>query len=213
VRRFVDQSELPVEQAWRHSRSIFSDSELGQLYTPDFASRVELAERGFQLRDAFLNFGAGAPDMEILNHVDYESYLPGDILVKVDRMSMANSIEMRAPLLDYRVAEFAASLPREWKWTRRSGKRILKRAARSIVPPSVLGRRKQGFVLPIDSWFRGELQPYLKERLASSRPNPIVRAEYCMQLMERHAHGEPGGIERKLWSILCFLLWYEKFAA
>ena len=176
VRRFVDQSELPVEQAWRHSRSIFSDSELGQLYTPDFASRVELAERGFQLRDAFLNFGAGAPDMEILNHVDYESYLPGDILVKVDRMSMANSIEMRAPLLDYRVAEFAASLP-------------------------------------IDSWFRGELQPYLKERLASSRPNPIVRAEYCMQLMERHAHGEPGGIERKLWSILCFLLWYEKFAA
>ena len=172
-----------------------------------------LLQRGFQIKESFAHFRESAQDAAILNHVDYETYLPGDILVKVDRMSMANSLELRAPLLDYRLAEFAAGLPQEWKWTPRGGKRILKRAAKSVLPSSVLTRRKQGFVLPMASWLRNELLPFAREAIASSRAGHVIRLDYCQQLLERHARGESGGLERKLWSILCYLLWHEQFAS
>jgi len=211
IRRFVEEAELPVEQAWLHSRSIFTDAELDQLYTPEFGPHIHIRERGFQIHQSFDHFRAADTDAALLNYVDYESYLPGDILVKVDRMSMANSLELRAPLLDYRVAEFAAGLPREWKWNATDGKRILKRAARAILPNSVLKRRKQGFVAPIASWMRDELKPFMHEVLAYSRAGHVIRLDYCEQLVERHARGEFGGLDRKLWSVLCYLLWYEKF--
>ncbi len=212
VSRFVMESELPVEQAWRHSRSIFSDSELSELYTPEFAQKVQLRDRGFQLRESFEHFGATAKYDSVLNYVDYETYLPGDILVKVDRMSMANSLELRAPLMDYRVAEFAAGLPQEWKWTAFEGKKILKRAARAVLPPAVLSRRKQGFVLPVGPWLRGELKPFFRDAIASSGAGGVIRREYCEQLLEQHARGEGSSTERKLWSVLCYLLWHAKFA-
>jgi asparagine synthase (glutamine-hydrolysing) len=213
IRRFVDESELSVETAWRHSRSIFTDAELQQLYTPEFAQSIQLGKRGFQLRDSFRHFAGDTPHAAVLNYVDYETYLPDDILVKVDRMSMANSLELRAPLLDYRIAEFAAGLPRHLKWTPWSGKRILKRAAASVLPKQVLTRRKQGFVLPIAPWLRGELKPYFQEMLASQSRERPIRLDYCQQLLQRHADGEGGNIERKLWSILCYLVWREKFAS
>ncbi len=212
VSRFVTESELPVEQAWRHSRSIFSDSELAELYAPAFAQQVQFRDRGFQLRDSFEHFGAGGKHDSILNYVDYETYLPGDILVKVDRMSMANSLELRAPLMDYRVAEFAAGLPQEWKWTAWEGKKILKRAARAILPPAVLNRRKQGFVLPLGPWLRGELKPFFSDAIASSGAGGVIRRGYCEQLLEQHGRGEGSATERKLWSVLCYLLWHAKFA-
>ncbi len=213
IQRFVHEAELPVEQAWLHSRSVFTDGELKEIYTPEFTASVPLGERGFQIKESFANFTQGTKsNASVLNYVDYETYLPGDILVKVDRMSMANSLELRAPLLDYRVAEFAAGLPREWKWTRGGGKLILKRAAASVLPPSVLTRRKQGFVAPIGSWLRGELQPFVREVIARSRAGNVIRLAYCEELLERHVRGESGGLDRKLWSILCYLLWHEKFA-
>jgi asparagine synthase (glutamine-hydrolysing) len=213
VRRFVEEAELPVEQAWLHSRSLFTDTELEQLYTPAFAAGVSLPQRGFQIKESFAHFRGIDHDTAVLNLVDYETYLPGDILVKVDRMSMANSLELRAPLLDYRLAEFAAGLPREWKWSPRDGKRILKRAAKSVLPSSMLTRRKQGFVLPIASWLRNELQPFVREVIASSKAGQVIRLDYCLQLLERHKRRESVGLERKLWSVLCYLLWHEQFAS
>ncbi len=212
ARRFVHEAELPVEQAWLHSRSLFTDPELSDLYTPEFAACAPLAQRGFQIQESFAYFRAAGMASDVLNYVDYETYLPGDVLVKVDRMSMANSLELRAPLLDYRIAEFAAGLPREWKWTAGGGKRILKRAAEAVLPRSALTRRKQGFVAPIAAWLRGELQPLVRQVFASSRAGHVIRLDYCRQLLDRHAGGEAGGLDRKLWSILCYLLWHEKFA-
>jgi asparagine synthase (glutamine-hydrolysing) len=211
VRRFVEEAELPVQQAWLHSRSLFTDAELEQLYTPDFRAQVPSDSRGFQIQESFVHFNSDLGDTSVLNHVDYETYLPGDILVKVDRMSMANSLEMRAPLLDYRIAEFAAGLPREWKWNAKEGKRILKRAAKSVLPPSVLNRKKQGFVAPIASWLRGDLHGFTREVIDRSEAGHVIRLDYCRQLLDRHGRGEWGGLDRKIWSILCYLLWYEKF--
>ena len=213
VRRFVEESELPVDLAWQHSRSAFTDTELELLYAPSFAGQVQTCERGSHVRESYKYFASSSAGDAVINYVDYETYLPGDILVKVDRMSMANSLELRAPLLDYRIAEFAAGLPRHWKWTPWEGKRILRRAAATVLPREVLTRRKQGFVAPIKSWFRGELKPFLRDVLHSSRAGHVIRTDYCEQLLERHSAGEAGIIERKLWSVFCYLLWHDKFSS
>ncbi len=124
---------------------------------------------------------------------------------------MANSLEMRAPLLDYRIAEFAAGMPRSWKWTSTGGKKILKRVAASVLPKTALTRRKQGFVAPVAAWFRGELREFAHDIIASSAARDVIRLDYCEQLLARHAKGEQGNTERKLWSILCFLVWHEQY--
>ena len=156
VSRFVNEAELPVEIRWAHSRSIFTDAEQKKLYTPEIEAQLQAGRRGFRLRESFEYFFEHSSDGgDVINFVDYETYLPDDILVKTDRTSMAVSLELRAPLLDYRVAEFAASLPKEWKWDSRAGKYILKDAAKKLLPDAILNRRKQGFVLPIAKWFQG----------------------------------------------------------
>jgi asparagine synthase (glutamine-hydrolysing) len=212
VKRFLNEAELPVEQAWFHSRSLLSASDCADLYTPEFQFRLSATDRGATIRDSFAYFREFDRDSNILNDVDYETYLPGDILVKVDRMSMANSLEMRAPLLDYRIAEFAAGLPREWKWTASRGKKILKLAAAQFLPESALTRRKQGFVAPIGKWLAGELKPLALEVICRSRAGDTVRLDHCRRLFEAHARGEITGQERKLWTIFCYLLWHEQFA-
>ncbi len=206
-------AELPVELAWCHSRAIFNDVDLENLYTPDFARKVAPEQRGFRMGDSFRHFSAGVRQEEVLNFVDYETYLPDDILVKTDRMSMANSLELRAPLLDFRIAEFAAGLPPQWKWTPWGGKRILKQAAARVLPKSVLTRRKRGFVAPIGAWLRGDLKPLFSDLLHSRSALHPIRLDYCEQLLERHAAGEGGLIERKLWIIFCYLLWHEQFGS
>ena len=211
IQRFVSEAELPVNEAWRHSRSIFTDQELAQLYTDDFKEMIALNRRGFQIEESFEYFRGGGTDTELLNYVDYETYLPGDILVKMDRMSMANSLELRSPLLDYRVAEFAAGLQAEWKWNAYGGKRILKQVAKSVLPHWVLNRRKHGFVAPLGSWFRQDLKQFATDVICSSSGKQVLRLNYCQQLLDRVSRGEADGLERKLWSVLCYLLWCEEF--
>ena len=213
IKRFLNEAELPVEQAWFHSRSLLTEADCAQLYTADFQARLSARDRADTLRDSFAYFRAFDSDSNILNDVDYETYLPGDILVKVDRMSMANSLEMRAPLLDYRIAEFAAGLPREWKWTAKEGKRILKLAAGKLLPATALTRRKQGFVPPTGKWLAGELQPMAQELIQRSCAGNTIRLDYCRRFFEAHAKGEVSGQERKLWTIFCYLLWHEQFAS
>jgi asparagine synthase (glutamine-hydrolysing) len=162
-------------------------------------------DRGLQISESSDHFGTWESPEAVLNCVDYETYLPGDILVKVDRMSMANSLEKRSPLLEFRLAEFAASLPRGYKWSPWAGKRILKRAAASVLPASILRRPKQGFASPLGSWFRGELQPFVCDVIRSTPAGHAVPPDYCEALLERHQAGPGGGTERKLWSILCYL--------
>jgi asparagine synthase (glutamine-hydrolysing) len=212
ISRFVDEAELPVEVRWAHSRSIFSGSEQKRLYAPAIASQLQPEARGFRLREAFQYFsGKSSDDSAAINFVDYETYLPDDILVKTDRTSMAVSLELRAPLLDYRIAEFAAGLPRPWKWDGRAGKYILKEAASRLLPASILNRRKQGFVMPVADWFKGELVPYVRERIASSKAGDILRLDYCSELLRAHQDYPHAGYDRKVWSVLCFLMWHQRF--
>lgn len=103
-------------------------------------------------------------------YTDLKTYLPGDILVKVDRMSMAHSLEVRAPILDHQVIEFAASLPAQLKYNRGEKKYILKQAFQNILPPEVMCRKKMGFSVPLAEWLRGELKAFAENYFFPANP-------------------------------------------
>ena len=141
---------------------------------------------------------------------DLKWYLPDDILTKVDRMSMAHSLEVRSPFLDYRVVELAARMPADWKINRRDSKVILKEAFGSELPSSVLAPRKRGFSIPLANWFRNELRPALQELRESSAlaGSGIFNMDEIRGLIDEHLSGARNR-KSELWRILFFARWLE----
>jgi asparagine synthase (glutamine-hydrolysing) len=143
---------------------------------------------------------------------DIETYLPEDILTKVDRMSMAHSIESRVPLLDHEVVSFAASLPSEMKIQEGQRKRVLKEAAARILPAEVLSRRKQGFGVPIGTWFRGPLRDFVVDTLQSprARQRGYFQRAFVDRVVSEHQSGRRDHTLR-LWQLLMFELWHRRY--
>jgi asparagine synthase (glutamine-hydrolysing) len=139
---------------------------------------------------------------------DVATYLPGDLLVKVDRMSMANSLEVRSPFLDDRLMEFAARLPAEIKAPGGELKGLLKRALEPHLPREVLHRPKQGFGVPLDRWFREDLNDMLRDALLGDRARArgLFAMDYVARLIDDHSTGRFRHSHR-LWALLVFELW------
>jgi asparagine synthase (glutamine-hydrolysing) len=141
---------------------------------------------------------------------DLVDYLPDDILVKVDRTSMAASLEARAPLLDHRVVEFMLSLPVNWKLRGRTGKYLLRRLARRLLPAEVLRRKKHGFAIALGEWFRaGGAGRRRLEALAGGALARLVRPEAVRELAARHDSGRRD-LGEHLWALLVLGLWAER---
>ncbi|WP_414828105.1 asparagine synthase (glutamine-hydrolyzing) [Alteromonas sp. H39] len=158
---------------------------------------------------------ADGPDhLSKILYTDVKTYLTGGILVKVDRMSMANTLEVRAPLLDYKVAEFAASLPSEQKFKDGVKKRILKEAFTSFIPESLLHRKKMGFSVPLAEWFRGELQSLAHEALIDSNAGiaEIFKKEEITKIWHLH-QTKKQDYSTILWSMLMFQLWWKRYVS
>jgi asparagine synthase (glutamine-hydrolysing) len=158
-----------------------------------------------------------AADSGILTQAMYfeaTANLTGDMLVKVDRMSMANSLEVRSPLLDHQLAEFAATLPHAWKMRDGRGKRILIDAIGDRLPPELLRRGKMGFGVPLAGWFRGPLRPMLWDQLTSTRflDRGVVSPEFVRTLLEEHDSRRRNN-ETWLWSLLVLELWFQQVEA
>jgi asparagine synthase (glutamine-hydrolysing) len=150
--------------------------------------------------------------VERMQSLDTRLYLAEDILTKVDRASMAVSLEVRAPFLDPRVAEFAASLPVNYKLRGRKTKYILKQAAAPLLPPFVTKRGKKGFGVPVADWLKGKLRPLARDLLSPERlrRNGLFNAEYVEQLQAEHERGAANH-RKLLWTLLMFELWHESF--
>ena len=142
--------------------------------------------------------------------VDLSTYLPGDILTKVDRASMRVSLEARVPLLDHPLVEFAVSLPGKFKRRDGTGKWILRQAIRGIVPDIVLDHPKQGFAVPLPAWFRNELRPALESlRGSDRRVLEFVDRGTLLRLINEHISGRRDH-SHYLWRILVLDLWLNK---
>lgn len=150
--------------------------------------------------------------VEQMQSIDARLYLAEDILTKVDRASMAVSLEVRAPFLDPRVAEFAASLPANYKLRGRKTKYILKRAIEDYLPPFVTRRSKKGFGVPVAEWLKGKLRPLARDLLAPERVRKagVFDPDYITRLQDEHERGVANH-RKLLWTLLMFELWHESF--
>lgn len=162
-------------------------------------------------RETFESFG-GEDVLARLMKVDTKIYLPDDILVKVDRMSMANSLEVRPPLLDYRIVEWAARLPSALKVRGLRKKALFRKALRGIVPDEILNRKKAGFNVPMAAWLRGDLREPLLDALSPTRlkSQGIFRPAAVQSLWEDHLARRRDN-SRQLWTLLAFSLWHDRY--
>jgi asparagine synthase (glutamine-hydrolysing) len=151
---------------------------------------------------------AGAPPLARAAHLDATTYLPNDILVKVDRASMAVALEVRAPFLARDVVEFAFSLPDAYRMRGLTGKRILRDAARSLVPASILQRPKKGFGMPVAAWLNGALRPLVDDVLGTDAlaAAGIFRPAEIQRMLQLH-RARKRDLRKPLWTLLVFELW------
>ena len=149
--------------------------------------------------------------LSTLQSMDLDHYLPLDILTKVDRMSMAHSLEARVPLLDHSFVEFAATIPPNWKMRRGRTKHIFVKALRGWLPDEILDRPKQGFAVPLDRWFRGPLRPLFREILLSDtcRRRGIFDEQFLRRLFARQEQGRQ--LDPHIWTLMSFELWCRRF--
>ena len=166
----------------------------------------------FSVSEYYYNKADADDHFQKILYVDLKTYLPGDILVKVDRMSMAHSLEVRAPILDHKVIEFSASLPLHLKYNKGKKKYILKKTFETILPDEILYRKKMGFSVPLADWLRGEIKDITYQSLFSpnSACNLFFSINVLKEIWEKHQSKERN-YAPILWSILMFELWFNKY--
>ena len=204
-RAFVENIAATPADAYFNAMAAFSDEGLLRVLAPEIRAQLQ----GYSPRDRFREKFRACADLPILEQfqsVDMETYLAGDILVKVDRTSMAYSLESRAPWLDHRIVEFAGSLPPDFKLRGRNRKRILRAAMSPYLPEAIVSRRKQGFEVPLAEW----LEPAYEQR--SNRPSSAPMrndSSTCEPFACSGRNTRPGKriFGRKLWSILVLAMW------
>lgn len=153
-------------------------------------------------------------DLSMLNqmlYVDTKTWLPDDLLVKADKMSMAASVELRVPLLDHRVLEFAAALPQHYKVNGWQLKRILKKALVNTVPQEILKRKKTGFPVPYATWMRREMKDFVSDTLLAN--NSASQSYFCKDAMTKLLHDfqQGNGCAKEVFCLLVFELWHKQF--
>jgi asparagine synthase (glutamine-hydrolysing) len=211
AKRFLQAANLPKTERYFRWMSTFNRDAKLDLYTKDFAAAVfdhnpsAYMDRWFAKAN-----GSGILDAALLT--DQMTYLPNDLLVKVDIASMANSLEARSPFLDHKLIEFAATLPEELKTRRFQTKSLLKKVAARLVPKEVIYRRKMGFGVPIGKWFREDLKDFVRSVLLSEKSltRGIVKREIIEKYVNEHTNGERDHAFQ-LWTLLMLELWFQRF--
>ncbi len=199
----------PSAERYASMMSHFTPAELDRLCTPEF---IEAAGGTASAWEETL----APPDLPGVDRylaLDTETYLPGDLLVKVDRMAMSTALEVRSPFLDYRVYEYAAAMPGRMKLRGRTTKWALKEIARRRgLPDDLVDRRKQGFGIPIGSWFRGDLRTWVEDLLLDPRTldRGYFRPAGVRDLVEEHVSGG-GDHTYRVWNLAMLELWHRQW--
>jgi asparagine synthase (glutamine-hydrolysing) len=183
--------------------------ERARLLSPALRAHDHLAADAFR---AALAASTARRPLDRMLDADLRLWLPDDLLMKMDKMSMAASIEARVPLLDHPLIEWAARLPDRFKVQGFTGKVLLKRLARRLVPPEVVDRPKVGFTVPLSPWFRGPLRPLLRDTLLS--PACLGRGYYDAHVLREYVEDHLAGRRdrsRELWTLLTLELWHRAF--
>lgn len=209
LKRFVEGAALPPEAGHMRWQYFSSKSQDRQLFNEAFLSRVTQDPFEPIRRHAE---AAGAVDrLSKECYVDLRLTMPDSVLMKVDKMSMATSLEVRVPFLDHRLIEFAARIPSSLRFPRIRTKSIYRKAMTGVLPPFVLDRGKQGYSLPLKTWLRGDLRDYMTTLLNGS---PVIREHmnlpYINQLIDEHQRHVKNH-NHVLWALMNVALWHRRY--
>lgn len=210
--RFAAAASLSGKERYWHWASTFSFSEVQELMHPNAKSKAD---------PVFINDFKN----HILRHIDDHDFntvlktdldlvLAGDMLVKVDLMSMANSVEVRSPFLDHHVVEFAFSIPSEYKIDGKRRKKILKDAFRHLLPPEIYNRGKKGFEIPLLSWFRNELNSFIFDELLNEKfikDQGLFNYDFIAKMKKQLYSNVSSNLVEKLWVLIVFQYWHKKY--
>ena len=208
-RNFLRHIALDGAERYVNAYTLFDREAQRSLFLAPAAERILAADPWGGLgRELMNNQGHW---LSAVQSLDLHNYLPLDILTKVDRMSMAHSLEARVPLLDHKLVEYAMTIPPGLRLRKGHTKYIFKQAMRGILPDAIIDRPKQGFAVPLESWFRGQLDGFVNDLLLSdtSRARRIFNPDYVQKLLRLHHAGRPLNFE--IWTMLSFELWCRKF--
>jgi len=208
ARRFAEAIGSSPPRRYLDWISIFNETRRADLYREEFLAKLSMDPFQF-LNQAWKRVGS-RDAISCASLADLTTYLPCDLNTKVDIASMAHGLECRQPFLDYRLVEFAASLPVGLKWRSGRGKRLLQDAFSSDIPRSIWKRKKMGFGVPLDYWFRDELRELLHDTLTSDRcrSRGYFRIESVDQLLAEHDQSLFDHSAR-LWALLVLELWHQ----
>ncbi|MEX2146951.1 MAG: asparagine synthase (glutamine-hydrolyzing) [Candidatus Rokuibacteriota bacterium] len=209
-RRFSTGARVPMPERYIAWTRFFGDDDLAALATPALQARWSAdvdapARRAWQSR-------APGDAVDGAMRIDLATYLPDDLLAMADRMSMAHSLEVRAPFCDHRVIETALGLPSSARLSRLRLKAVLKAAFADVLPPAIVRRRKQGFMIPLNRWLRDDLRSMVEDLLAPDRVRArgLFRPEAVAALRAEHAAGARTHGDR-LWTLMMAELWMREY--
>lgn len=211
IKRFLDGAALPLPARYLRWVSFFDKTLQNGLFSKSFLKRIIDAPPDKILAPYFDN-----PDnnelIDVLLEADTNTYLPNDLLVKMDIATMANSLEARSPFLDHRLAEFIVSLRGDFKMRRLVKKYLLKAIIKDFVPRENINRPKMGFGMPIGRWFRGELKELLTSTLLSKKSldREYFNADFVKAMVKQHLE-QRIDYGHQLWTLMMFELWHRRF--
>jgi asparagine synthase (glutamine-hydrolysing) len=213
IAKYAPLMDIPLS-SYYYSRTSspgkFFNAEIGSLYSKEFLNQIDKNESVALVKD-FLRSQNGGTIVNAMLYVDTKTSLPDDLLLKADKMTMANSLELRVPFLDHKILEFAASLPASYKVHGFSTKYVAKRALGGLIPPEILKRKKVGFPVPYDMWMRNEMGPWLRDVLLDRKS--VDRGYFQRNCIERILADDAqyGGFSKELLSLATLELWHREF--
>ncbi len=209
-KRFLEYAEVVDEYPAFSWSPLFTPTDKQSLYSREF-QRAITGYNTYQYVEKYFN-SLNSDTVTRMIWMDLLTYLPGDILTKVDRMSMAVSLEVRNPFLDHKLVEFASTIPVDMKLKRLTTKYILKKALSDILPQEIIHRRKQGFVVPLGGWFKNDLREYVRGVILSDdEPNhSILDINFVENIFKSHLEGRRD-YSYHIWCLFILHLWYRQF--
>jgi asparagine synthase (glutamine-hydrolysing) len=211
VKRILQSLAMDAPQRYARHVSYFDSARRAEAYTPEFKARIGTSLAPRVIDDPWES-SSGKSLIDVLLEVDVKTYLPGDLLVKMDIATMAHSLEARSPFLDTEIMELGASLPAELKVRGTEKKVVLRDALRGWIPGEILDRPKWGFAAPLAEWFRRDLRDYVRQVLF----DPVTTSrgyfdqDVIAQYFDSHAAGRMDNSPR-LWALLMLELWHREF--
>jgi asparagine synthase (glutamine-hydrolysing) len=212
LRRIAERLRQPFPDSYLSGVAVTRESVARELLGEAVAAPSRSANGHYGALGAVARSAEGLEALDRCVSIDFASYLPDDVLVKLDRMAMANSLEGRAPLLDHRVVEFGVRLPRELRIKSHRGKYLLRKVAARWLPPDVLDKPKHGFGIPLAKWFRGPLAGLAADILGSRafRERGLMRPEAAQRFLKEHLASQADYGEL-LWLVLSLELWARRY--